>query len=297
VQLDPRAGPAHRAIGSIFFQKGQFDMAREEALTAIELDGLHEGPSFLGTVDKMLGRPDRALRWYTITKHWQTHPADDEFDLADCWADLAGDPQAEAIYRRVAALHPELPEGWLGICRLRLLEGDFAAARAILQANRGSYGDFLFPADMEAQLEFFSRNYSGAERLYARLANKDPNGGGSFFAATDYQSALGCLVTLNGDSDRGREILRRCLTRETDLLRTAPRHPEVLYRLAAVEASLGDKEAAIPHLGEAAAAGWIDYRSMKLDPRFDPIRSDNRYQKIASQMEARVTSLRNSITE
>ena len=42
----------------------------------------------------------------------------------------------------------------------------------------------------------------------------------------------------------------------------------------------------------AFAEGWIDYRSLDLDPRFDAVRSNAQYQEIFGSMVTRVASLR-----
>jgi hypothetical protein len=49
-------------------------------------------------------------------------------------------------------------------------------------------------------------------------------------------------------------------------------------------------------LRAAAAAGWLDYRSLQLDPRFDGIRNDSRYQKTFETMASRVLFLQKSIS-
>ena len=164
IQLNPKLGETHRALGSLYSEKGDFSVALEQVIDAIELQGLGERPAcFAGMISKMVGRPDMALRWYGIAKHWQSHPADGEFILGDCWCDLADDRRAEPFYKRVADLHPELPESWMGMCRIRLLQGDFDAARKIYRENASGYQAFAFSSEMAAQVEFFSRNNAEAE--------------------------------------------------------------------------------------------------------------------------------------
>ena len=105
-------------------------------------------------LDKMRGRPDLALRWRAVSSHWQSRPANEEFITGDCWADLVDDDRAAASYRRVTDLYPDIPEGWIGLCRLKLLEGDFAAARKIYRENIDSYREYGFARQMAAQVEF-----------------------------------------------------------------------------------------------------------------------------------------------
>jgi len=182
----------------------------------------------------------------------------------------------------------------MGLCRLRLLRRDFAYARKICQENEQRYSQFSYTAQIAAQVEFFSRNYSAAEKLYRGLAQDDPGGGGSFYGAVDYESALGRLRSLAGDQALAESTLRICSKREKEALRKAPQNPEILYRMAAIESSLGEIDSALTHLRAAGDNGWLDYRSLALDPRFDSLRQDIRYSEIPEAMATRVASLRRS---
>ena len=87
-------------------------------------------------------------------------------------------------------------------------------------------------------------------------------------------------------------MLKGCLVKELKQLDSAPDNPEVLYRVAAVESSLGKAESAIAHLESAVSAGWIDYRSLSLDPRFDTIADDIRFQTILGKLKLKIEALR-----
>jgi tetratricopeptide (TPR) repeat protein/tRNA A-37 threonylcarbamoyl transferase component Bud32/TolB-like protein len=292
IDLNPTIAEGHKALSHVLYQQGRFRESLEEAFAAYELADSDTGILTSEVADdlRILGDPARAVAWYRITK--TNRPGANEFKVADCLADLADDENAAAAYSRVWTLMPERPEGWMGVCRLALLQGNFATARKISTENWTRYRDFAFSEQMAAQVEFFSRNYPEAEKLYQELASKDPNGGGSFYGAVSYQSALGRLRLAAGDERNGTRILEEQLKRELEALRSVPSHPEILYRLAAVESSLGKVESALEHLRAAIEVGWIDYRSLKLDPRFDALRADPRYDGIFDSMVTRVTSLR-----
>ena len=295
VELDPELGQGYRALSAVLEQEGNLASARAEMFRAIELDGVSERTAGrIATIAKTLGRPDIALRWCEVMKHLQPHPAGNEFIIADCWADLGEDEHAEEAYRQTTELRPEMPEGWIGICHLRLLEGDFAGATRICAANEKDFAQFTFAVEMAAQIDFFSHQFNKAARIYSDLAQKDPDGGGNFYGAISYQSALGWLRLNQGQKSAGREILNSALKREFHALAIAPHHPEVLYRVAAIEATLNSRKAALNHLRAAMAEGWIDFRSLALDPRFDRLRSEPAFKQISEAMKTRVESLRQS---
>jgi tetratricopeptide (TPR) repeat protein len=199
------------------------------------------------------------------------------------------------MYRRTSSLFPELPYGWIGLCHLALLHRDPGAARKILSENWPRYRDFVLSEETAAQLELFSRNFPEAESLYRELASKHPDGGKEFYGAVTYQSALGRLRSAAKDGEEGRQILQNALDKEFDALRVAPQHPGILYRIAAIESSLGHVEAAIDYLQHAATAGWIDYRSADLDPRFDNIAANPRFRDTLQAMQAKVQRAKQNV--
>jgi tetratricopeptide (TPR) repeat protein len=294
IDFNPTMAEAHKALSCALLQQGQFRESLEEAFSAYELADSDAGVLNGRVADnlRMLGDPARAAAWYRITRTGR--PGANEFMVADCLADLGDDENAATTYRRVWTLFPELPEGWMGLCRLALLQRDFATAQKISTENWTRYRDFVFSEEMAAQVEFFSRNFPEAEKLYRELAAKDPNGGGSFYGAVSYQSALGRLHVANHDEETGRQILEGALTKEMEALHSAPNHPEILYRLAAIESSLGKVEPALEHLRAATEGGWLDYRSMQLDPRFDGICADPRLEAIVEATKAKIEKSRQS---
>ena len=292
VELDPAGTEPRRALAGVLYQKGIFSKALDEALNAIETGGPEEHiVGEIGQTWKIVGRPDIAIAWFDLMTRSEARPANFLFVLADCWADLCEDNRAEIVYERVWHLRPELPDGWLGICRLRLLQSDFQGARNICAQNRGGHNDSVYTDEIAAQTEFFARNFQVAEKFYEGLEKSDAGGGGSFFGALSYRSVLGYLRFIAGDEESGRAILRHCLESERQNLARAPKHPEILYRIAAIESSLGDTNAALEALRAATVAGWIDYRSLSLDPRFDNLSKEPRFQEILANLRDKVQTL------
>jgi tetratricopeptide (TPR) repeat protein len=179
----------------------------------------------------------------------------------------------------------------MGICRLRLLNGRIEEARAIYRQRAKDYTDFVYSAQMAAQVEFLGRDFAEAERMYAQLHEKDPEGGGSFYGAFSYASVLGHLK-LATDPAAGRELLENARRREMQVLELAADNPAALYRIAAIEATLGEVDSALAHLEAATGAGWIDFRSTAADPRFDAIRQHPRFDEQLTRMQTTVAELK-----
>jgi serine/threonine protein kinase/tetratricopeptide (TPR) repeat protein len=294
LRLAPESGESHRAHAAVLVHRGEPKDALDETLRFMELSGPDiPAIALAGNLTRMLGRPDKAIAWFQMMAYWERRPADDVWLIGDCWSTLLEDERAEQTYGRVSELHPELPFGWVGLCHLRIVQRDFERARAVYLANRTGYNESVYPKEIAAQLEFFARNFAEAEKLYADLAGKDGDGGGRFYGAVSYQSALGRLRLAAHDGKKGRLLLQNALNKEMESLRLAPHHPETLYRVAAIESCLRDTNSALDHLQQASAEGFIDYRSLDLDPRFDGVRDDTRFKQIFDAMVTRVASLRN----
>jgi len=84
---------------------------------------------------------------------------------------------------------------------------------------------------------------------------------------------------------------------DKEQLSSAPENPARLYSLAADEAALDHIEAAIASLNQAIKVGWIDNRSMELDPRFDSIRDFRAFQEILDRLKQKIQTMRRRVEE
>ena len=292
--LDPDSVAAHRALAGVYFQEGKLHDALEELMRTIEIGGVDgKVTGFLGSILDLLGRPDRALSWYQIASKLHKRPGEIELPMGDIWTKLADDEQAFRAYDRAIELQPGSFQGAVGKARLHSLRGEFEPARGICmnQLRNNELGEM---AQVAAQIEFFARNYPAAEELYTKLAKGDERGGGSFYAAVTYQSALGRIKQALGSTEAAAGLLQESLARENATLNRQPSNPEAAYRLAAVEASLNLTEAALQHLHQAVALGWLDYRSLQKDPRFDSLRAHPELDTLIDGLSAKVAELRSN---
>jgi serine/threonine protein kinase/Tfp pilus assembly protein PilF len=298
LSLDPDSADGHRALAGVYYQEGKLYDALDEQMRTIEIGGV-EGRvvTFVGMTLDFLGRSDRALRWYEIASKLEAKPGMLEPSIGDIWASLGDDEQALRAYDRAMELDATSPQGAIGKCHLHVVRGEFEEAREICRAHFNNLNQLGEMAQVAAQIEFFARNYGAAEELYARLAGSDPYGGGSFYGAITYQSALGRIQQALGFNEAATKLLQECLERQTALLHRQPDNPDAAYRVAAIEASLNLSEPALQHLHQAVAGGWLDYRSLLRDPRFDSLRSKPEWNALIDGVSAKVADLRSKALE
>ena len=293
ISLSPDSGDAHRAKAGVYYQEGKFSDALEEEMRTIEVGGLEEKVgNFVGQTLAMLGRPHQALRWHKLPFNRARTPGIVDALIGDCWVKLGDDERALQAYHRATELRPDSRRGEVGISLVRLLESDFEGARQVWRTSHRNWSERDETDQIAAQIEFFARNFKAAEQLYGNLARTDSDGGGSFFGAITYTSALGRMRLEFGDNEGAKVLLSDCLVRESAAVAREPANHEAAYRLSAVEATLGMTEAALSHLRNAVALGWIDYRSLNLDPRFDSLRTSPEFRTIVNALSARVAELR-----
>lgn len=294
LELDSNSLAARRALAAIYYQEGKFQEALEEQMRAVEIGGMdYRVAGSIGQSLNSLGRPDRALSWLAIAAKVQDRPGDVESVIGDCWALLDADEEAFLAYNRAADLKPSSNQNAVAKARLYALGGQFDEARKICK-DHSKDNDPGEMTQVAAQIEFFARNWVAAEELYSRLAKSDPDGGGSFYGSITFQSALGRIYQTAGLDEKAAALLQDALNKETATLDRQPANPEAAYCVAAIEASLDLKEPALQHLHQAITLGWLDYRSLQKDPRFDSIRSHPEFGTLVDGLSAKVAELRSN---
>jgi hypothetical protein len=107
-----------------------------------------------------------------------------------------------------------------------------------------------------------------------------------------YSSALGRLRQVTGDRTAN-VFLEEEVTRATEFFQGSE-NPADAYILAALAASLGQANRAVDYLQQAVSLGWLDYRSLQLDPRFDTIAREPRFRQVISVLINKVMGLKRS---
>jgi tetratricopeptide (TPR) repeat protein/tRNA A-37 threonylcarbamoyl transferase component Bud32 len=296
VKLAPDNPTANRAVCAIATSIGNYSEALEYGFRALESgDQSERAFGEIGYIWKMTGHPDRALPWFEKVRLTSRQPAECDGLVGDCWAELKQDQRARQAYESAATFLPDQADGWIGLCRLRMLAKDYDGARQICRRESPKYPQSQEARRMAALIEFFARNIPDAQKQYRELASDDAFGGtkGGFYGAVDYQSALACLKILSGHREEALSALQTCLAAEEKHLADVPNDPTSRYRKAAIESMLGQRDNALADLRLAFDAGWIDYRSTEADPRFDAIANTAEYRRLISETARKVEILSN----
>jgi serine/threonine protein kinase/tetratricopeptide (TPR) repeat protein len=292
LQIAPLLPEAHQAQAGNLELRGRFQESIDPHLIAYELDPADgRAAAMIGYIYNTLGRPDLGLLWFEKAARRETQPIYAD-NIGDAWADLGDYDRAEAAFKTAAVFRPDLPVGPLGLSALALYRGDYESARRQCEEARAKYSGNPQPLMMAAVIEFFSRRFDAAERFYREACASNREGGVDFLGSVRFLSALGFIRRHAGAEVEGNALLKEAqVLDEKELLSTAG-NLRRLYSQAANYAALGNRESAMWALEKAINAGWIDHRSLELDPRFDSIRETQPFKDILTGLTKKVEEMR-----
>jgi serine/threonine protein kinase/tetratricopeptide (TPR) repeat protein len=293
LRIAPMLPETHRANAAGHQRHAHRREAIDGYLTAYELDpSSARAASILGHSYDALGRPDLAIPWYEKATRRETRPIYAD-NIASAWMSLGDYDKAETAYRTAAVFRPDLPVGDLGLSTVALFRGDYEGAWQQCQAASTKYKDHPHPLIMAAVIKFFSRDFVEAEKLYREALETNRAGGVEFLGSVRFLSVIGFIQKASSKENKeARALLDEARLLDEKEVSLAPESPERLYSLAATCATLDDHEATITDLNKAFAAGWIDYRSMELDPRFDSLRDTRAFKDILNRLTDKVQKMR-----
>jgi tetratricopeptide (TPR) repeat protein len=293
LRLAPMLPEAHHARAGTLRRHGQLRASLDSFLTAYELDpAAWRSAVLLAETYEQVGRPDLALGWFEKAARRQTQPLFAD-NLGNAWTSLGDYDKAEKAYNTAIIFKSDLPVGLLGLSKLALFRGDYEGARKECERAQNKYKDNPEILEMAALIEFFSRHFPAAEKLYRQALKVNRSGGVDFDGSVRYLSAIGFIQKLSGAHvQEGNALLEEAHWLDEKELLSAPGNLRHLYSLAANYAAQGKGEAATVCLDKAIAAGWIDYRSMMLDPRFDSIRHDEAFENALNRLISKVQEMR-----
>jgi len=295
LRIAPLLPEAHIARADILRNHGNLRASIDAYLTGYELDPANgRAAAKLGALYLLIGRPDLAISWFERASRRENRPIYAD-NIGAAWLTLGDYDKAEEAYRTSSVFQPDLPLGALGLTMSAMLRGDYDRARQLCQEARSKHKDHPQPAIMAAVIEFFSRNFNDAEKLYRAIPESSETGGVDFFGCVRFVSALGFIQLANGHASEGRALVEQACALDEKESALNPENPVRLYSLAADRAVLGQEAESIAALERAVAAGWINHRSLELDPRFDSLRQNRVFQNILTRLSTTVEEMRRSL--
>jgi len=145
-------------------------------------------------------------------------------------------------------------------------------------------------------IDYANRHYDDALGRYRRALEIQPrsatvlkNMGACYFAMRRYEDAT---KVIQRALEIEPELYQRLATGVGTLIQmTEPNDPLMHFHLAKVFAARGEKDQAMTYLYKAVDAGFDDVKSLKAEPAFAALASDERFARLLDRMSARGSSL------
>jgi TolB-like protein/tRNA A-37 threonylcarbamoyl transferase component Bud32 len=282
--------------GYIDRRQGHWTKSLEEMKQALELDPRnfsilqqmsisYEG---LRRYKEMTGSLDRAL---AMT------PKDIPTRIRRAWVDLEWRADPKPLHTAIETILAEDPKAVSQVAGrwilLALRERDPAAAKLALAAMPAGGGECY-----DDNIPFPN---SWCQGLAARLRGDEPAARAAFIDAReeleqmvreqpDYAAALGALGVVDAALGNKEDAIREG-ERAVELMpvsKSAIEGPLLIKNLAIIYAWTGDKDRAIERLAQAAKLpGDLSYGHLRLNPLWDPLRGDLRFEAIVASLAPR----------
>ncbi len=280
--------------GYIDRRQGHWDKSLEEMKQALELDPRNF------TILHQISLNYEGLRRYkematTLDRALAIAPKDVPSRVRRAWVDLEWRSDPKPLHTAIQTIlaedpnaAPVLVEQWLAVA---LRERDTAAAERALAAmpagGGGCYDDGIpFPN-------------SWCEGLVAQLRGDEPAARAAFTKARieleqmmrdqpDYAQGLCALGVIDAALGNKKDAVREG-QRAVELIpvsKSATESPLLMQYLAVIYAWTGDNDRAIERLAEAAKlpGSCLSYGHLRLNPIWDPLRGDSRFDKIIASL-------------
>jgi tetratricopeptide (TPR) repeat protein len=269
IALDPGHARAYAGLADAYSLIYQYGKAEKAARQALALDGsLPEAHASLGFIlmhahwdwaaaDRHLQRSIELDPRYAPARHWHA-----------IYLEIMGEgEEAVAEARSALGIEPRSSVYALGVgYRLfwaRRYPEAISQLRAVLETHPGTGSAHYYLGRCYVEIGRFEL----AAARFARAAELDPRN-------RNVDGARAYLAARAGNIDEAKRILRSLL---------AEGQPFASH-IASIYVALGDHDEAFHWLNRAVAGHGVAVVWLRVDPRFDPVRSDNRFEAILARL-------------
>lgn len=301
IELDPETAEAHWALGTAYEAQRRIHDALEAYREAVRLDPNHyRAVRDIGTVNQFLGRYDESIRWYRRAARLAPNNLAHRHSLAASYEFLGLYEAAKEWLAAVLELTPGSVAARVRLHNISLQQAFFhddGDVGAVLTETEDLLRDV--PGDpyawtAAAGLAYGAREFERAAAYARESLRIAPDN--EFFHWHYTETLLGLSLLMAGDTAEGRRVLRTALEEnrrrlEEGAIRAVP------WDVAAIHAALGEADAAVDRLEQAYENGFRHPQWLVIDPAFDGLRDDARFQQILERLEADLVVMRDRVEE
>ncbi|MFI5253611.1 MAG: protein kinase [Bacteroidota bacterium] len=134
-----------------------------------------------------------------------------------------------------------------------------------------------------ATMRLLTGDINGSKVYFEKIVTAD-SAAFSFPSDINNTTYLGYIYLKLGKRDFAEKLFNNSVKRDFEDMKGSPKEPSMPYDLAGIFAMRGNKEEGYKWLEEAVKKGFIDYRFALLEPTFENIRNEKRFQDMIAAM-------------
>jgi len=296
IELDPSLAEGYSALGSAQYARGHLLESLTAYRKALDLDvnnfeGWHGG----AIVSYNLGRYDESVLMGIRASRLAPENASARSMVAHAYKFLKMDHESKQWMTGMLVLNPEDVSAQLLEAQFAVYEGRSEEAIAIAKGIVARNPDSAWAHTGAAGNAYVTRNYELAIEWALKSLALEPDNNLAYWHTTVVLLGM-AEYKLSGDNQY-RETLDLALEKLRRRVAAGEKKWNLLWDLSASYAALGEVELAMDSLEAAYKDGFRFSRWSPVDPAFDSVRNDPRYQKMMRQIEADVTEMRERLSQ
>jgi len=297
IEIDSEIAEGHTALGYALEAAGRPEAALEAFARAVELAPDHwPALSRAGRTHFLIGRFDEAIRLLRRAARQAPTELEPRWYLAHAYKFLVLDAEARRWNDSVLVLEPDHVGAKLLEPQLAIYRGETEMALAAMERLVGEAPDEQYAWVGAGAMAYMARDFERAAEWGARAIELAPESDAWYWH--DPRIVRGYALLRLDETEAGVELLEEAAERHESIADLRGQEdPTSPWNLATISAALGDGDAALSYLERAYDLGFRFVRWLPIDPAFDDLRDDPRYEEIMTRMDNHVTAMRERVIE
>jgi serine/threonine protein kinase/Flp pilus assembly protein TadD len=295
IEIDPNSSEAHKALGTAYSVIDRTGAAIDAYKKSIELNpGNDVATGNLGHRYLKKGQLREALKWNLKTVELNPISAASRVQLGTVYKSLCEDFKAQRAYKNALDLDPKLVSTRKRLIELYLAQNNYnkalTTAKEILNFTADSLNAFTFTGYVEQVRNNSSEAYKYFTEVTRRLQEK--------YFYNHHIVSMVQLATIEfkrGKEEKAKKIFSEFMNYANKEMDSGNESWEIPYNIAGVYSVMNERDKAFLWLVKAIDAGWRDYRIGKIEPLFENIRKDSRFEKRIEHVSGLVNKAREHI--
>ena len=294
IDIDPELADGHTALGLAYGRRGELEQALAHYFRAVELDPSHlDAVSSIGQIYFGRGAFPEYHLWKMRAFRLSPNAPDSRTSVAWSYWNLEEYDLAQRWALEATALEAERAEALTILSATASHRGEVERGMEIAQQILEEYAPSAYNYQTAAWAALFARDFERARPAAEEAMRLDPAGVEHHWHYTT--TLFGFALLAAGERERGMSALAQAEALMEDRLEQVESwHP--VWEMASIHAARGELEQAIQWAERAyETTGYRFPTFISIDPMFDRIRDDPRFQTLIGKMESDVEETRRRI--